>query len=159
MVLTGDGENSANTECALVTLDDVIQEDVLLLKLDVSGYEGEALRGLTQAIQRYNIQNILCETKGDRDKPWKTRFINEMRDSQGYSVILYQEWYLADQWKAAGLFDSAKEILAGRSLPTLHKVVTSAIAEDSFLQGFEEVWYSKDVALMESLASEKDNAG
>lgn len=149
-----DTGNEEGVPKQLVALDDVIAEDVLLLKIDASGYEDEVLKGLTQTIQKYNIDNILCETKPVNDKAWKARFMNEMRQGYGYHLLLYQEWYLTEQWKAAGKLNTMKEVLAGNSLPGISKRVDSLVDSDSWLFGFEEVWYTKNSSLMYQLSRE-----
>ena len=73
-------------------IDDVVSEDVLLLKIDTEGYEDAVLRGAEKLFANHKVDNIICETKKNNDIQYKVDFINSMIDS-GYKVGSYQEHY------------------------------------------------------------------
>jgi len=74
------------------TLDNAIKEDVLLLKIDVEGYEDNVFKGAKEFLSRYNVDNIICETKKNGDVQAKLDFINELKTS-GYTIYSYEEKY------------------------------------------------------------------
>jgi FkbM family methyltransferase len=82
-------------------LDDVVHEDVLLLKIDTEGYEDVVLRGAQELLSHYRVDNIVCETKKTNDVQYKVDFINRMID-EGYKVSAYHEHYPGETslWKS-----------------------------------------------------------
>jgi hypothetical protein len=42
-------------------LDDIVKEDVCLLKVDVEGFEPRALKGAAQLFSKYKVENVLME--------------------------------------------------------------------------------------------------
>jgi FkbM family methyltransferase len=44
-----------------VRLEDVVKEDVLLLKVDVEGWEWSVLKGAAGLISGFNVENIIME--------------------------------------------------------------------------------------------------
>jgi len=58
-------DNQPDTEeqvtVAATTVNDIIKENVLLLKIDIEGFEINALKGAKEAIEKYNVENILIE--------------------------------------------------------------------------------------------------
>jgi FkbM family methyltransferase len=74
-----------------VALSSEIKEDVLLLKIDVEGFEDNVWQGMVSILNKYNIENIICETKKNRDFVFKVDFINELTKS--YLVLSYKEDY------------------------------------------------------------------
>ena len=44
-----------------VRLEDVVKEDVLLLKVDVEGWEWSVLKGAADLISGFNVENIIME--------------------------------------------------------------------------------------------------
>jgi FkbM family methyltransferase len=75
-----------------VALSSEIKEDVLLLKIDVEGYEDNVWQGMVSILNKYNIENIIVETKKNRDFVFKVDFINELI-SKSYLVLSYREDY------------------------------------------------------------------
>jgi len=78
-----------------VRLSDVIKEDVLLLKIDVEGFEDHVFKGMEELLRDFKIWNIICETKPVGDIAYKISTINRLM-VQNYSVFSYPEWYSAD---------------------------------------------------------------
>jgi FkbM family methyltransferase len=81
-------------------LDDLVHEDVLLLKIDTEGYEDNVFKGMKKMQQKYKIDNIICETKSSGDVDYKRNFINRMID-EGYTVSAYGEeyWNNLEAWQ------------------------------------------------------------
>jgi len=82
-------KHKRNIEAILYTLDEIISEDVLLLKIDVEGYEDSVFKGMTKLM---NISHIICETKANRDVAYKRKFMNE-GPARGYTIFTYNEQY------------------------------------------------------------------
>jgi len=78
-----------------VRLSDVIKEDVLLLKIDVEGFEDHVFKGMDELLANYKVKNIVCETKQNGDVEYKVATINKLM-SQNYSAYAYPEWYGAN---------------------------------------------------------------
>ncbi|GAX85607.1 hypothetical protein CEUSTIGMA_g13022.t1 [Chlamydomonas eustigma] len=55
--------NSDNEEILVksVTLDEVVSEDVLLLKVDVEGWEWSVIKGAETLLAKYNVENVVME--------------------------------------------------------------------------------------------------
>jgi len=88
-----DGEVEQKVLVPVSTLDLMVKEDVILLKIDVEGAEDLVLEGGMQLIRNFNVENMIIETKLYRgDRMSKIAFINEMR--RKYTVVYYEEIYL-----------------------------------------------------------------
>jgi FkbM family methyltransferase len=74
-----------------VALFEEIKSDVLVLKIDVEGSEDNVIKGLIPVIGKYDIENIIMETKKMRDYSYKLDFINSM--SNNYLILSYREDY------------------------------------------------------------------
>jgi len=59
----GPEEQSTNEQFVIppIRLDSVIKQDVLLMKIDIEGYEVRALESAWSSLQKYNVKNILVE--------------------------------------------------------------------------------------------------
>jgi FkbM family methyltransferase len=44
-----------------VRLEEVVKEDVLLLKVDVEGWEWSVMQGAEALLKNYNVENIIME--------------------------------------------------------------------------------------------------
>jgi FkbM family methyltransferase len=53
--------NNEEIHVKSVTLDEVVSEDVLLLKVDVEGWEWSVMRGAEKLLQKYNVENVVME--------------------------------------------------------------------------------------------------
>jgi FkbM family methyltransferase len=156
LIIENDKIPDAAVETKQITLNDVINEDVLLLKIDAAGYEDEVLKGATQLLKNFEVENLLVETKKMNDVKWKGRFINEMRNTYNYGVLLYQEWYLKGQWEQEGLLNQVPAVLRGSKIPGKVEWLDWTVTESTWLNGFEEVWYSKDLPLLEQMLEAKN---
>jgi len=58
-VINKDGALKVET----VITEDIITEDVLLLKIDTEGHESKVLFGLREILKKYNVENLIVETK------------------------------------------------------------------------------------------------
>jgi len=124
---------SATDSVPAVTLDDQFKEDILLLKIDVEGYEDNVLNGAKQLIKNYNVENIICETKKNRDVNAKIDFINQSRGS--YKIFTYTENYYpasleSIQKKGWEIYQFTK------------KEITSNVTIAQWIE-WEDLWYIK----------------
>ena len=44
-----------------VTLDNALREDVLLMKVDVEGWEWSVFKGAARFLREFNVENIILE--------------------------------------------------------------------------------------------------
>src|SRR5690349_14724020 len=95
----GEAKPSEAVTARQVSLNELVDEDVLLLKIDAAGYEDEVLKGALGLIMGREVAHLLVEIKQSNDVTWKARFVNEMRDTHGYVGAVFQEWYLRQQWE------------------------------------------------------------
>lgn len=86
-------ESSTTISRDAFPLDEIIHEDVLLLKIDVEGFEDEVWKGMEILLRDFNVENIVSEVKQNRDTAYKRQFIND-RMSQDYRVFAYEENYV-----------------------------------------------------------------
>jgi FkbM family methyltransferase len=78
-----------------VTLLDEIKQNVLLLKIDVEGFEDHVLKNFEKVLENYDVENIVCETKNSvGDVNEKRMFINNMMNNYNYVVLSYEELVL-----------------------------------------------------------------
>jgi FkbM family methyltransferase len=77
-----------------------IKEDVLLLKVDVEGFEDNVFKGLLPVFDEYSIENIILEVKKNRDYRYKADFLNKLRKE--YIILSFKEDY--SQQGLAALF-------------------------------------------------------
>jgi FkbM family methyltransferase len=108
-------------------LDEIIEEDVLLLKIDVEGFEDEVWKGMEFFVRRYNVENIVSEVKHNRDTNYKRQFIND-RMSEGYRVFAYEENYVPKEYSP---FEAIK----------FHPL-TKPLDNGEWFHG-EDLWFSK----------------
>jgi len=108
-----------------VSLDDVIKENILLLKIDVEGYEDNVLKNFNSLLAKYDIENIVCETKYMRDIEFKRLFINSMMND--YVVITYEEEY------HTGYLLEPEMLVCS---------VVTKLNDDEWIE-FEDLWYIK----------------
>jgi len=86
-------ENKKYTVSKSIRLDDVIKEDVLLLKIDIEGYEDELFKGISDSFYRkYKIRNILVEMKKLYDWQYKLSWLNQ-RIREGYHAFVFWPMY------------------------------------------------------------------
>jgi FkbM family methyltransferase len=96
-------KNKANSLVVKTTgLSQEIKEDVLLLKIDVEGFEDNVFKGLLPVFDEYSIENIVVEMKKYRDWRYKADFINKLR--KNYIILNYREDY-SQQGLAASFAD------------------------------------------------------
>jgi FkbM family methyltransferase len=123
-------------EVDAITLDNVLQEDVLLLKMDVEGAEDLVFKGMLKFLAAFKVSNLVLEIKQTNDIETKRKFINGLL-SQGFRGFLYLENYepVADIADHVGWDDIDK----------LQLVPLSKIPEDGWIpSGFEDVWFTKN---------------
>lgn len=76
----------------IITLDELVQEDVLLLKIDVEGLEAKVLNGSLKLFQKFEVRHLVCETKWKREEEWKRQWMNSAME-KGYRLFAYKERY------------------------------------------------------------------
>jgi FkbM family methyltransferase len=90
-VVTDNNTIGNNIPVPLVGLRNEIKEDVLLIKINVEGYEDEVMKGLYPILDEYNIENIKIKMKKTRDYEYKRVFINALMHD--YLAINYSDDY------------------------------------------------------------------
>ena len=50
-----------------VTLDNAVREDVLLMKIDVEGWEWSVIKGAAGLLKEFNVENIIMEYSPGED--------------------------------------------------------------------------------------------
>jgi len=73
------------------TLDNLVKEDVVLLKIDIEGFEHEVFKGSTNLFKNFNVETVICELKMHINPDAKWEWI-ESRISDGYFGFMYQEY-------------------------------------------------------------------
>ena len=53
--------NNVNISVPSVRLEDVVKEDVLLMKVDVEGWEWSVFKGAAGLIRDYKVENVIME--------------------------------------------------------------------------------------------------
>lgn len=122
-------------EMDAIVLDKVLQEDVLLLKIDVEGAEDLVFNGMMKFLAAFKVSNLVLEIKQTNDVETKRKFINGLL-TQGFRAFLYLENYtpVADIADHVGWDDIDK----------LNLVPLTKIPEGGwFPSGFEDVWFTK----------------
>jgi FkbM family methyltransferase len=123
-----------------VRLSDVVKEDVLLLKVDVEGFEHEVMDGARALVDSFNVENMVVETKRNHDTTRKVRFINDMQEKKGFHIFTYQEKY--------GGVD--RKLLENWPLSNINrKKLTSHVTEELWFE-WEDLWYTKDTTVKET---------
>lgn len=138
--VSGVGINSGtkeNVETTALYLE--IKEDLLLLKIDVEGFEDNVIEGLMPVFENYNIENILLEMKNRRNTKIKRDFINFMIKS-GYKVISFHEDIFSE------------EALKRKFLDIVCREVEE-IGENDWIP-YEDVWFVKIGAPSYSMAKQ-----
>eukprot|EP01125_Pyxidicula_operculata_P013201 TRINITY_DN4365_c0_g2_i2.p1 TRINITY_DN4365_c0_g2~~TRINITY_DN4365_c0_g2_i2.p1 ORF type:complete len:400 (-),score=33.40 TRINITY_DN4365_c0_g2_i2:114-1313(-) len=83
---------SQNQTVVSVRLEDIIKEDVLLLKIDTEGYEDHVFAGAMRLFENYNVRNMVVENKFTiRGEP-KIKLLKTFHD-MGYKLFSYPEDY------------------------------------------------------------------
>jgi len=88
LILEGD---EATIPVQVDTLQSIVNEDVLLLKIDTEGYEDEVFGGMGDLLNHYKIEYIVCEFKFSRDIEAKVKTINSLM--KDYHTYTYDEDY------------------------------------------------------------------
>jgi len=81
----------------IVPLDEMIQEDVFLLKIDTEGYEKEIFEGMFKMLETFHVSNILAEVKLDfsnnkQKEREKIPLLQRIRKN-GFTGFYYREFY------------------------------------------------------------------
>ena len=63
-LLSGRNENLTVNS---VTLDNAVREDVLLMKIDVEGWEWSVIKGAAGLLKEFNVENIIMEYSPGED--------------------------------------------------------------------------------------------
>eukprot|EP01114_Cavostelium_apophysatum_P007584 TRINITY_DN1971_c0_g1_i1.p1 TRINITY_DN1971_c0_g1~~TRINITY_DN1971_c0_g1_i1.p1 ORF type:complete len:391 (-),score=64.47 TRINITY_DN1971_c0_g1_i1:58-1230(-) len=94
-----------------IRIDDVVKEDVLLMKVDVEGYEVLAIESAESVFKNHNILNILVEWFPDRFPHGIERGTKLLEDlcDRGYKIRHYdlrfklpQQWVTEETWPIGG---------------------------------------------------------
>jgi FkbM family methyltransferase len=104
-------------------LSDLIKEDIILLKVDIEGFEDLAMKGLEPSFEKYNIENIIMEIKKERDLLYKIQFINKMID-RGYFAVSYKEGW------------------DGKAFQGIECIILKKLGNDQWIP-WEDVWFIK----------------
>jgi len=75
----------------VITIADVIKENILLLKIDIEGYESYALQAFEEVQKKYTVENIILEMK-PVNPDFGRSLINRLL-REGYVVMSYREEY------------------------------------------------------------------
>jgi FkbM family methyltransferase len=112
------------------TLRNEIHEDIVLLKIDVEGYEDNVLQRFDDILSKYTIENIILEVKKSRDYNFKRNFMNRLIKYHNYVLILYHEIGWATREGTIQTFD------------TLRCIKVESLAEDQWIE-LEDTWFIK----------------
>eukprot|EP01127_Copromyxa_protea_P013383 TRINITY_DN3594_c0_g1_i1.p1 TRINITY_DN3594_c0_g1~~TRINITY_DN3594_c0_g1_i1.p1 ORF type:complete len:341 (-),score=70.30 TRINITY_DN3594_c0_g1_i1:150-1067(-) len=116
-----------------VTISDSVKEDVLLLKIDVEGYEDFVFKGLEEFLKEYELKNIICETKNTGDVQYKRKVINDFL-AKKYDVFSYAEnYFYSEQENPISL---AANIAESALIPL------STLSESNWIP-YEDLFYTK----------------
>jgi FkbM family methyltransferase len=83
---------NGNLEVEVITIDDIIKENIILMKVDIEGYESYALKALEDVMKKFTIENIILEMKRVNED-WGRALVNRLVEKEGYLVMSYQEEY------------------------------------------------------------------
>jgi FkbM family methyltransferase len=112
------------------TLKKEIKEDIVLLKIDVEGFEDNVLRDFDDILAKYKIENIILEIKRNRDYGFKRDFINRLIQKHNYVLLLYQEYGWKTMEHTIQTFD------------TLRCKKVDSVPENDWIE-FEDTWFIK----------------
>jgi FkbM family methyltransferase len=74
-----------------IILEDIIKENLILMKIDVEGHEGSVMHGLEEILEKYEIDNMIIETSAKTD--FMRAFINSILTKDSYVIVNYVEEY------------------------------------------------------------------
>jgi FkbM family methyltransferase len=83
--------NSPGLLVNTTTLWHEINENVLLLKIDVEGFEDVVLQDFELILKKYNIENILLEIKKIRNVQFKRKFMNMLVKDYNYVLLTHSD--------------------------------------------------------------------
>eukprot|EP00960_Hanusia_phi_P045186 757080-Hanusia_phi.AAC.5 len=110
-----------------VRLDDLIQEDILLLKIDAEGAEDLVMRSAERIFDNWSVESILLEAKGSSDKA-RNEFKQGMFKGlveQGYTAYeFYEERTLSfEKWPSDQVFEDHLFVKKALDLPEVRRIV------------------------------------
>jgi len=114
-VVTPAGPDEQNTENSFIIqatrIDTKVKEDVLLMKVDVEGYEVLAIESASGLFEKYNVQNILVEwfpSRFPHGPERGTKLLEDLSD-KGYKIRHYdlrmklpRDWVLEETFPVGG---------------------------------------------------------
>lgn len=103
--------SAVSTVVALVALADVINEDVVVLKVDTEGYEATVFSGAWSLFDRHTIEHVIVEIKSTENRIDIQRQFKE----RGYSCHMYDETW--PPYKGAPIKLGGAETAQGLLLP------------------------------------------
>lgn len=110
-----DANKSESNKIQATTLDALVQEDILLFKMDVEGFEVGALQGSMQLLENYRVSYVLIEIKLLDDR---RRIISKMKQI-GYGCMTFSVSYSTDIRLAKALHPARTALQFDRLLSTL----------------------------------------
>lgn len=120
-------------------LDTVVDEDVLLLKIDTEGYEANVFAGAKNLLSRQKIQNILAEVKA-ASSPGKRTLLHSIFTTGGFTKVY--------NWDEVITPLSVPFEQFGLQSATIVDVTEIVKNPNSYAQlQFQDFWFSKEVEL------------
>jgi len=106
VLVDGDGlhPNSSSVPVTTVRIDDLVDEDVLIFKIDTEGHERHVLGSAEKLLSSREVGVFAIETKPETDLQWKKTFFQGLI-KQGYSAAEFQECYNFVGCYDRGIFD------------------------------------------------------
>ena len=119
------GSKNERINIQSIRLEDLIQQDVLLMKVDVEGWEWSVMKGAAGLFSLFNVENIIMEYSPG--VPERTFQYQEMR----YTVEMIME-ILRGGYKVGQISDGGRHLKIDfeGSLPLLQEVTREMIAYD-----------------------------
>ncbi len=115
------------------TIDELVQEDLLLLKMDLEGYERHALVGAEKLFRTHGVENLIVEIKPDRapvlDWIWA--------HMAGASACHYSEAYMVPEIRSY----------------ELRSIGAAMMRQGQNVVDYEDVWFTRNDRLFRQLTA------